>query len=67
MLYTKLNCQERFSPLPIIIILIFEEEAKSFIPHDFKDKESLPSYGSRGEIKKEVLLLRPLSKCLMNT
>lgn len=67
MLYTKLNCQERFSPLPIIIIIIFEEEAKSFIPHDFKDKESLPSYGSGGEIKKEVLLLRPLSKCLMNT
>lgn len=61
--YTKLNCQERFSPLPIIIIIIFEEEAESFIPHGFKDKESLPSYGSGGEIKKEVLLLRPLSKC----
>ena len=52
MLYTKLNCQERFSPLPTLSFF-FEEEAESFIPHDFKDKESLPNYGSAGEIKKK--------------
>lgn len=45
-----------------------KEEAVSFIPQNFKSKESLQiMVGEGGEIKREALLLRPLGECSVST
>lgn len=43
-----------------------KEEAVSFIPQNFKSKESLQIVVG-GEIKREALLLRPLRECSVST